>query len=222
MARITLSGIRTIYFDFDGTIHESNRVYAPAFRKAYRYLVDEGKAEERTFTDKEISTWLGYSRTEMWKNFMGHLEEGYRKTAGEMIGRTMREGIEEGTARLYEGAGQVLSELKKRGYVLVFLSNCGRKYMETSSMAFGLEKYFDSMICSEDHGYIPKDEILKDVMGSFPMGQVIVGDRFHDVESGVRNGIPSIFCEYGYGSLDEGKDATYRIKDIRELLDILP
>jgi len=59
-------------------------------------------------------------------------------------------------------------------------------------------------------------------MSRFPMGQVIVGDRFHDVESGVRNGIPSIFCEYGYGSLDEGRDATYSIRDIRELLDILP
>lgn len=222
MARLTLSGVRTIYFDFDGTIHESNRVYAPAFRKAYRFLVDEGKAEDRTFTNKEISVWLGYSRTEMWKTFMGNLEEEYRRSAGEMIGRTMREGIEAGTARLYKGAEEVLAELKKRGYVLVFLSNCGRKYMETSDKAFGLGRYFDSMICSEDHGYIPKDEILRDIMGSFPMGQVIVGDRFHDVESGVRNGIPSIFCEYGYGSRDEGKEATYTIRDIRELLDILP
>jgi len=34
-----LEGIKTIYFDYDGTLHNSNKIYAPAFRKAYDFLV---------------------------------------------------------------------------------------------------------------------------------------------------------------------------------------
>ena len=31
-----------IIFDYDGTLHNSIKIYGPAFRKAYEYLIKEG------------------------------------------------------------------------------------------------------------------------------------------------------------------------------------
>lgn len=77
----------TLVCDYDGTFHESIKIYAPAFRKAYAYLVEEKEALERAWTDAEISRWLGYNSKEMWKQFMPELNEEKKQQCSEMIGR---------------------------------------------------------------------------------------------------------------------------------------
>jgi len=218
---LKLQGIKTVYFDYDGTLHNSIKTYAPAFRKGYDFLVQNNKAPEKTFKDEEIQKWLGYTNYEMWENFMGDLDKHYKNQASKIIGEEMESLMYLGKGELYENAIHVLKELKNRGYTLVFLSNCSNRYMETACNVYNLNEYFDDMVCCQMHDYIPKHEILTKIKNKYPMNQVIVGDRFHDMESGIKNNINTIFCEYGFGNLDEGKNTTASIKNIKELLDIL-
>ena len=67
---MTFHNIKTIYFDYDGTIHNSIKIYAPAFKKAYDFLVENNKAEPKNWKDEEIKKWLGYSKKEMWGNLI--------------------------------------------------------------------------------------------------------------------------------------------------------
>ena len=60
--------------------------------------------------------------------------------------------------------------------------------------------------------------VLNKIKYNYKMNQVIVGDRFHDIESAIKNNIYSIFCEYGYGDISEGNKANVNIKDIKEIL----
>lgn len=214
-------GVKTIYFDFDGTIHNSVKIYAPAFKKAYDFLVENKKAEPRVWKDEEITKWLGYTSKDMWENFMKELDETSKNKASSLIGREMQEQMLSGNARLYDNALNVLKGLKDRGYKLIFLSNCSIKYMEVARKVFNLNMYFDHMICSEMYDYIPKHEILKIIKHSYEMNQVIVGDRFHDIDAAVKNEIESIYCEYGFGEDGEGDRATACIKDITEILELL-
>lgn len=216
-----LENIRTIYFDYDGTLHNSIKIYEPAFRKAYDYLVKINKAEPRVWKEEEISKWLGYSSVEMWDSFMKDLDERLKKQASSIIGKEMLNQINLGNAELYTNSLSTLGTLKERGYKLVFLSNCRIDYMNLSRKKFNLDKYFDHMYCAESYNFIPKDEILAHIKGIFPYNQVIVGDRFHDIEAGIRNGIDSIWCEYGFGKDLEAEGSTYRIKDIKEILNYL-
>ena len=64
-----------IILDYDGTIHDTMRIYKKAFLKAYEWLVQEGKAVRREFDDSQISRWLGFNSKEMWNTFMPTLEE---------------------------------------------------------------------------------------------------------------------------------------------------
>lgn len=210
--------IKTIYFDYDGTIHDSLKIYAPAFRKAYDFLVEKKKAEPRLWSDDEIKKWLGFTSMEMWKNFMSDLEEPVKNEASSIIGKEMENQILSGNARLYSGSLNVLEQLRNSGYKLVFLSNCSINYMEVSSRTFDLKSYFHDMICSEMYGFIPKHEILHKIKNNYEMNQIIVGDRFHDIESAVKNNIKSVFCEYGYGEKGEGDKTDVAIKDISEIL----
>ena len=62
-----MKNIKTVIFDYDGTLHNSTRIYADAFRQVYDRMVYDGVAPKRQFTDDEITIWLGYSAQDMWQ-----------------------------------------------------------------------------------------------------------------------------------------------------------
>lgn len=216
-----INNIKTIFFDYDGTIHDSIKIYAPSFRKAYDFLVKNKYAEKRDFTDDEISYWLGFSSKDMWKNFMPNLDENIRNEASKIIGSEMLNQLSLGKAVLYEGAIDVLKYLKNKGYDLVFISNCGLNYMEINRELFNLDDYFNEMVCSQEYNYIPKYEMLKKIKNKYKDNMVIIGDRIQDIESGKKNNIHSIACKYGYGSTKELENADLMIDDIKDILNIL-
>ena len=39
--------MKYIIFDYDGTLHNSIKIYKPAFLKAYDYLISNGYAKEK-------------------------------------------------------------------------------------------------------------------------------------------------------------------------------
>ncbi|WP_099189471.1 HAD family hydrolase [Tepidibacter mesophilus] len=213
--------IKTIFFDYDGTLHNSIKIYAPAFRKAYRYLVDNEFTQERKWTDDEISYWLGFSSKDMWKEFMPDLDEDIRNRASKIIGEEMLNQLSDDKAELYDGAIEVLQYLKEKKYKLVFVSNCGIYYRDMARKLFDLDNYFEEMACSEEYEYIPKYEIVKKIKENYPSEMVIIGDRIQDIECGIRNKINTIACNFGYGSKEELSSADYEISNIAELMEIL-
>lgn len=216
-----LEHVKTIFFDYDGTLHESLIIYAPAFRKGYDYLVQNGFAESREWTREEISYWLGFNAEDMWENFMPFLPYEIKQTASDIISKHMEQLLKHGAAQLYEGALETLDYLKNKGYTLVFLSNCKIYYKEGHNKLFGLDKYFTSLVGSEEYNYIPKYEILKQIRPDYPEEMVMIGDRIHDMEAGKKNGIHTIGCNYGYALPGELEEADYRIDNIRELRELL-
>jgi phosphoglycolate phosphatase len=212
---------KTLFFDFDGTLHESMHIYYPAFMKGYAYLVESGHAEARVFTQKEVSQWLGFSSTDMWQTFMPHLPEKVRTVARTLVGDEMLRLLKDKQGVLYPGVYETLQALKDRGHTLVFLSNCGETYMNAASEAFHLESYFDHMICSGQYSQMTKSQILKQLKQTFQEPMAIIGDRFHDMEAGLDNHITTIGCLYGYGQKEEFKDADFLISKIQALLEFI-
>lgn len=213
--------VKTVFFDYDGTLHDSIRIYSPAFRKAYDFLVSKGYGKEKEWCDKEIAYWLGFSSKDMWENFMPDLDEDIKHKASKIIGREMLNEISNGKAVLYEGAIETLKYLKDKGYEIVFISNCGISYRDMANEIFSLGDYFKEMACSEEYEYIPKYEILKKIKDKYPKDMVIVGDRHKDMIAGKKNNILTIGCSYGYGPKEELKDADTIIDDIRDIKEIL-
>lgn len=206
-----------LIFDYDGTLHESMKTYAPAFRTACKWLSDNGYIPEKEYTDSEISRWLGFNSADMWSNFHPELDPDIRETARKMLGEDMARRVENGEGALFPHAEEVLTKLKEQGHDLIFLSNCRVSYMKRHSGVFGLDRYFDSFYCCEEYGFIPKYEIFRHINSRYGGPFIVIGDRFHDIETAVRNGLRSIGCGYGYSEGDELKNADIIVNDITEI-----
>lgn len=207
-----------LIFDYDGTIHNCMKIYKPSFLKACEYLEENGKIEKKSYTDEQISYWLGFSGDDMWRMFQPNLEQEWREKGRKIIGQEMAEHLDNGDASLFDGAENVLAELKSKGYTLIFLSNCREVYQQKHTKNFGLDRFFDYFYCAETYDFIPKYEIFRRFIKNSHEGDFIaIGDRFHDIETAVKNNLKSVGCAYGYGNPEELKNADIIIDDISEL-----
>lgn len=206
-----------LIFDYDGTIHNSMKTYAPAFRNAVKWLADSGYAEEREYSDKEISYWLGFNSTDMWNAFMPGLDAEIKEKVRSMLGMDMAQRVKNGEGELFPHAGETLLKLKNEGHTLIFLSNCRIRYMELHKSVFGLDRFFDYFYCCEEFDFLPKYQIFR-LFSLQHKGQfIVIGDRFHDIETATQNGLHSIGCGYGYGSPEELSAADIIVNDIVEI-----
>ena len=192
-----------IIFDYDGTIHNSMLTYAPAFRDTMKWLSDCGYIPHREYSDEEISRWLGFNSTDMWGQFHPELSPEIREKARKMLGDDMARRVENGEGALFEGVEDMLSRLKAQGHTLIFLSNCRIAYMERHRKAFRLDRFFDFFYCCEEYDFLPKYQIFRVFSPLHEPPFIVIGDRFHDIETATENGLLSIGCAYGYGSMKE-------------------
>ncbi|MBR6581468.1 MAG: HAD family hydrolase [Ruminococcus sp.] len=206
-----------LIFDYDGTLHQSMLTYAPAFRATCKMLADMGYMPEKEYTDEEISYWLGFNSTDMWNNFLPDVPVDIKEKARVFLGQDMGQRIENGEGALYPNAEKVLEELKVQGHTLIFLSNCRVKYMERHSRVFRLRRYFDYFYCCEEYDFIPKYQIFRLFSLQHKGEFVVIGDRFHDIETAEKNGLKSIGCGYGYGNPEELSVADIIVDDITEI-----
>lgn len=206
-----------LIFDYDGTIHNSMKTYAPAFRNTCKWLADNGYIEKYNYSDRQISYWLGFNSTDMWEQFQPELSPAIREKARIMLGEDMAQRVENGEGALFENAEKVLETLKNNGYNLIFLSNCRVHYMERHKRVFGLDRFFSYFYCCEEFNFIPKYEIFRQIKPSHDGNFIVIGDRFHDIETAVKNNLHSIGCGYGYGSPEELSGADIIINDIAEI-----
>ena len=207
-----------LLFDYDGTLHDSLAIYAPAVQEAYDTLVSKGLAEPKTWERETIRKWIGLSPEEMWNQFQPHLSQEEKQSGSAQIGQRMQELVEEGRARLYPGVPQVLDDLKKLGVGMLLLSNCPVSYLRAHTACFGLEHWFDGLYCGEEFGYRPKYEILPLLQTRWPGDFLVIGDRDHDMEIARRCEVPAIGCRYGYGSPEELAGADWLADSAQDLL----
>ena len=131
--------VKTIIFDYDGTIHNTLGIYEPAFREAYQWLAEQNVVEEQKIETAQIAGWLGLNSKEMWDTFLPELDQRYKDQASAIVGDSMVRQIRKHRAVWYPGAEEMLTALKNRGYHLVILSNCKVAYRKAHWEEFRME-----------------------------------------------------------------------------------
>ena len=197
-----------LIFDYDGTLHDSIKIYASAFRLAYSHLVSLCIAEDKEWSDDEISHWLGFSSKDMWNAFLPDLSQNRKDECSQIIGDAMIQFVHEGKAQIYPHGIEVLQQLNKDDYTLIFLSNCKHSYMQSHIEQFHLDNYFSAFYCTEDFDLKPKYEIFNTIKQNYNGEFIIIGDRFQDMEIAQMHDLKAIGCSYGYGEKWELSNST--------------
>lgn len=216
-----LAGYEHIFFDMDGTILFSEKVSLEAILNAFEDVYSSHGIKKPLPSRELVLSQIGKPDETFFIDILPkeiyHLQPEIRKrtTDNEL------KYYEQGRGGLFEGTEETLGELKKRGYRLALISNCGKRYFDAVKKIFKLDRFFERFLCIEETDFHFKHEMVGMVYNEYGRpGFVMVGDRHYDLDAAEKHGMPSVACLYGYGSAKELSGATVKIDKVSGLLDV--
>ena len=128
---------------------------------------------------------------------------------------------------MYPGISKMLRTLKEKGMVLAVASSKPTVYVQRILEHFKIDRYFKAVVGSElDGRRVNKDEVVQEALRQLfedkpvTLSQVyMIGDRCFDVEGAHKIGVESVGVTYGYGGMEELKEARsdYIVRSVEEL-----
>jgi phosphoglycolate phosphatase len=203
---VTEQGIpcRHVIFDLDGTLVDSRPGIVAGLRHALRQLGHDLPA------DAALDWAIGPPLAEVLARLLAPLGDPRAEEAVEQYRRWYRTvGLFD--ARVYPGIPELLDRLSGAGKVLFVGTSKRTEFARAVLEHFGLARHFRAIQGAEAHGrFDRKADLLAHLLhghGLDPAATVVVGDREHDVEAALANGLQVVAVTYGYGSRDELREA---------------
>lgn len=208
-----------LLFDLDGTLTDPKQ----GITTCVQYALQSFGIEEPDL-DK-LEPFIGPPLKDSFMKFYGMSEEQAGQAVEKYRERFQDTGIFEN--RVYNGIPQMLRTLQSKGFYLAVASSKPTVYVERILEHFQLSKYFKVVVGSElDGTRVNKDEVVQETLNRLfsykpvQRDQVyMIGDRKFDVEGAKAFGIESVAVAYGYGSMEELKEAKadYIVRSVEEL-----
>ena len=212
-----------LLFDLDGTLTDPK----VGITTCVQYALKEFGIDEPDL-DK-LEPFIGPPLKESFMEFYGFSEEDAEKAIEKYRERFSEIGIYEND--VYEGIPQMLRLLQSRGMFLAVASSKPTEYVERILEHFDLRRYFKVVVGSEMDGTrVNKDEVVLEALNRLfsykPIAYdkvYMIGDRKFDVEGAKKIGVESVGVTYGYGSMEELKEAhaDYIVRSVEELRSLL-
>ncbi len=197
-------GKRYIFFDLDGTLTDPAEGITSAVAhslKKFGIIVDN---------KKQLNKFIGPPLTDSFENYYGFNEEQSRKAVEYYREYYRDKGIFENY--VYDGLEDMLKSLKESGKILVVATSKPHIFASRILEHFCIDKYFNFVSGSElDGRRVKKDEVIEYAISECHISDnseiVMVGDREYDILGAKKYCITSVGVLYGYGDIDELKNA---------------
>lgn len=208
-----------LLFDLDGTLTDPKE----GICTCVQYALASFGIEEPDL-DK-LEPFIGPPLKDSFMNFY-HMSGEQAEAAIEKYRERFRDtGIFEN--KLYEDIPEMLQALNSRGMFLAVASSKPTVFVRRILEHFKIDKYFKVVVGSElDGTRTNKDEVvqeaLRQLFGEKPVDKTkvyMIGDRRFDVEGAHAIGVEAVGVTYGYGSMEELREAKadYIVRSVDEL-----
>lgn len=200
-----------IVFDLDGTLNKTENYAVPAIAEALEDFGICGVSRE------EIIKTFGAKDEDTNVRFFGERAKELGGTFWEKV-RSYIGGKYSGSYEAYDGAEELLRQLKKEGYkTAVCSNNASLEHITSVLEKIGVRSLIDE-ICPVAVGKT-KDEVLKELLERLkPQSALLAGDRFYDRNAALSNGIEFAACFYGYGGREEFDGASVLLNRPQDLI----
>lgn len=208
-----------LLFDLDGTLTDPKEGITTCVQYA---LKDQGIDEPDL--DK-LEPFIGPPLKDSFMEFYGMNEEQADRAITKYRERFETTGLYEN--KVYEGIAQMLRTLQSKKLHLAVASSKPTVFVEKILEHFQLRKYFQVVVGSElDGTRTKKEEVVEEALNQLfdykPIQRdkvYMIGDRKFDVEGARALSVESVGVSYGYGSIEELKEAKadYIVRSVEEL-----
>lgn len=207
--------IRTILFDLDGTLINTNELIIESFIHTFNHY-------GLNFSNEEIITFNGPPLRETFQSID-------QERAEEMI-KTYREHNlfhHDDYVTPFPNVLETVKELDHHGYALGIVTTKMRKSVEKGLAITGIKPYFKTIITLDDVSHAkphpePVIKAMKELKGE-PKSTLMIGDNSYDIEAGHNAGVQTAgvaWAQRGEAYLKQYKP-TYMLNDMKDLLDLV-
>jgi len=204
----------SIIFDLDGTLWDSTGNVAKAWQEA----IEQVDYVDEVMTREKIRSITGLAYNVIFDKLFPHLDVEKRTELMGICAKSELDLLHEQGGDLYPSLDATLDYLARK-YRLFIVSNCQSGYIEVFLKLSGTTHYFSGHQCYGTKGN-PKAENIKDIVNDHQLeAPVYVGDTMGDYDAATKAGVPFIFADYGFGTVENGQIATIStFSDLVELL----
>jgi len=209
----------TFIFDLDGTLVTHEMDFAAHRKELEKILLSRGLPEEKLiWKDGFIASFNIFCKE---LNSLGYDED---RVIDELIESIRLYEVERASyTKAIEGATEVLSYLKGKGYKIAIVTRNNRDAANISIDNAGFREYVDVIIARDDASAMkPKEDqfvIALERLGSSPESTVVVGDYSHEITAGNRLGCMTIGVLSGSGDLERLKGAEIIVSSAKDIMD---
>jgi phosphoglycolate phosphatase len=209
-----------ILFDLDGTIVDS----APGITSTLAYMFEQlGKPIP---TPSELLQYVGPPLLDSFRDLAGFSAEESATALEVYREKYLNVGAYDATQ--YDGVGLVLKAVHESPLQMSLATSKPETPATLILEHFNLARYFDVITgASDDEVRSAKKDVVAEALirlaalGADISRPVLVGDREHDVHGAAANNVPTIFVDWGYGSLAEQAGAVAVVETPEELQRLL-
>lgn len=210
---------RYILLDLDGTLIYSH----PGIYSCIRYALES--LGEKEPTDSQLRKCIGPSLMYSFTKTFGLSEERATLATAKYREKYSVTGVYEN--KPMEDVLEGLKALKNAGYRLAMATSKPKFYADIIADRWGFSEFLSVQVGSGLDGSFPtKSSVIAEVMRQFGASAdecLMVGDRFHDNEGAVENGMDCALLRVGYAEEGEIEEVapTYAFDGFADLTDFL-
>ncbi|MEC5425389.1 pyrophosphatase PpaX [Virgibacillus sp. C22-A2] len=207
--------IRTILFDLDGTLIDTNELITASFNHTF-------EQHNLTFTPEEVIEFNGPPLVDTFRKI--------DPERAEIMVETYRKhnlAVHDSYVTAFPHVVETIEKLKQNGIQMGIVTTKMTKAVTMGLSLTGLNSYFDTVITLDDvkHPKPHPEPVIKamEELKANAASTLMVGDNYHDIESGKNAGVKTAGVAWAF----KGKERllqynpTYMLEEITDLLEIV-
>lgn len=210
--------MKTIIFDFDGTIGDSKSLIVETMQQTIQ------KLGLPTRTDEQCAAMIGLPLRQTFTDLI-EMDEKTADKCFDTYNELFNENNKPGSVKPYPGVKETIEELYLMGLSIAIASSRGKDSLIKYLKEMDIEQYISYIVSANDVANAKPApdmvyKICRHTLGH-PDEVLVIGDTHYDIEMGRNAGVKTCGVTYGIGKEEELHGADYVIDDISKVLEIV-